>query len=220
MATDYSNIGGVYDSRGDYDKALEYYQKALNIGLKIYGTEEHPNIAIRYSNIGLAYSNKGDYDRALEYYEKALNIAIRLLGKEHPSTIIVAENMLYVCEKTENTECIEKCREIIGEEESEIDMVIEWISESLTSGVAEGEIVKELADAGLSEDEAKEIVEAVKQNISEEEKTDEEKIIDLIADRLVSGATVDKVVQELADAGLPEDEAREIVEAVKQALDK
>ncbi len=220
VATDYSNIGGVYDSRGDYDKALEYYQKALNIGLKIYGTEEHPNIAIRYSNIGLAYSNKGDYDRALEYYEKALNIAIRLLGKEHPSTIIVAENMLYVCEKTENTECIEKCREIIGEEESEIDMVIEWISESLTSGVAEGEIVKELADAGLSEDEAKEIVEAVKQNISEEEKTDEEKIIDLIADRLVSGATVDKVVQELADAGLPEDEAREIVEAVKQALDK
>ena len=34
-----NNIGAVYDSLGDYDKALEYYRKALKINIKLYGEE-------------------------------------------------------------------------------------------------------------------------------------------------------------------------------------
>ncbi|MCG2830821.1 MAG: tetratricopeptide repeat protein, partial [Desulfobacteraceae bacterium] len=59
----YNNIGAAYRSKGEYDRAIEYYQKALEIGIKKLGPE-HPNVAGAYNNIGLAYDNKGEYDRA------------------------------------------------------------------------------------------------------------------------------------------------------------
>lgn len=77
----YNGIGIAYYSKGDYDKALEYYEKALKIDLKIYGTEEHLDIATYYGNIGGVYYSKGDYKKALKYYKKALKI---YGTEEHP----------------------------------------------------------------------------------------------------------------------------------------
>ena len=54
VATSYNNMGGVYDSQGDYAKALEMYQQSLKIRLAIFG-ETHPAVATIYSNIGVAY---------------------------------------------------------------------------------------------------------------------------------------------------------------------
>jgi tetratricopeptide (TPR) repeat protein len=88
----YNNIGLAYDSKGEYDRAIGYYQKALKIGLEKLGPE-HPNVAIRYNNIGSAYKHKGEYDRAIEYYQKALKIGIKRLGKNHPHTKIFQQNV-------------------------------------------------------------------------------------------------------------------------------
>ena len=41
-ATSYNNIGLTYNKQGNYPKALEYYQKALNILEKVLGPD-HPN---------------------------------------------------------------------------------------------------------------------------------------------------------------------------------
>ena len=84
-ATSYSNIGVVYNRKGDYDKALEYHFKALAIREKVLG-KEHPDTATSYNNIGCVYNSKGDYERALEYYFKALEIDEKVLGKDHPDT--------------------------------------------------------------------------------------------------------------------------------------
>jgi tetratricopeptide (TPR) repeat protein len=70
---------------GEYDKALEYYQKSLKIREKVYG-KEHPKTAISYNNIGLVYDSKGEYNKALEYYQKSLKIREKVYGKEHPDT--------------------------------------------------------------------------------------------------------------------------------------
>ena len=67
-----------------FDKALEFYEKALQIGLKNLG-EEHPTVALSYNQIGSAWYIKGDYDKALEYHEKALQIRLKNLGEEHPT---------------------------------------------------------------------------------------------------------------------------------------
>ncbi len=41
MALNYNNIGFLYWKQGDYEKALEYYTKALEIRLDVLG-ENHP----------------------------------------------------------------------------------------------------------------------------------------------------------------------------------
>jgi tetratricopeptide (TPR) repeat protein len=50
VATSYNNIGVVCKNKGDYDKALEWYQKCLDIELKTLGAE-HPDVATSYHNI-------------------------------------------------------------------------------------------------------------------------------------------------------------------------
>ena len=82
----YNNIGLVFnDQICDYDKALEYYFKALEIREKVLG-KDHSDTAQSYNNIGTVYSDKGKYDKALEYYLKSLEIREKVLGKEHPDT--------------------------------------------------------------------------------------------------------------------------------------
>ncbi|MBP3408177.1 MAG: tetratricopeptide repeat protein, partial [Bacteroidaceae bacterium] len=81
-AASYNNIGVAYYSLGDYDKALEYYNRAHDIRLDVLG-ENHPGVAASYSNIGVAYYSLGDYDKALEYYNKALGIQLNVLGENH-----------------------------------------------------------------------------------------------------------------------------------------
>ena len=58
--------GRIFGEKGDYDRAIEYYHKALDTP-----GYDQPGYALH--NIGYAYFDKGDYDRAIEYYHKALD---------------------------------------------------------------------------------------------------------------------------------------------------
>ena len=91
-AQSYNNIANVYDANGEYDRALEYHEKALAIIEKVLG-REHPYTASSYNNIALLYKAKGEYDHALEYYDKALAIIEKVLGREHPSTAASCHNI-------------------------------------------------------------------------------------------------------------------------------
>ena len=84
-AASYNNIGNVYSESGNYDKALEYHFKALEIYKALLG-ENNSYTAGSYGNIGLVYDNLGDYDKALEYGFKALEIRKDVLGENHPDT--------------------------------------------------------------------------------------------------------------------------------------
>ncbi len=59
--------------KGDYPKALEYFEKTLKIEQKLQG-KEHPNIASSYNNIGHVYERMSKYPKALKYHEKSLKI--------------------------------------------------------------------------------------------------------------------------------------------------
>jgi len=56
----------------DYDKALEYYKKALEAENRLHDLVRQ---AIAYNNIGEIYKNKGNYDKAAPYYEKVIDLA-------------------------------------------------------------------------------------------------------------------------------------------------
>ena len=91
-AKSYGNIGLVYRNLGDYNKALDYYFKALEIRKDVFG-EKHPNTAGTYGNIGVVYHNLEDYDKALEFYNKALEIDKDVLGENHHDTAISYNNI-------------------------------------------------------------------------------------------------------------------------------
>ena len=91
----FHNIAAVNNNQGEYDKALEWYQKALNIREKILGPD-HPDTAATYNNIAAVYSKQGEYNKALEWYQKALNIDEKILGPDHPSTATTYNNIALV----------------------------------------------------------------------------------------------------------------------------
>ena len=71
LATTYNNIGSIYDSKGDYDKALEWFMKSLKIAEQIGDQAE---LATNYNNIAGIYFSRGDYKMVQDYVEKAANI--------------------------------------------------------------------------------------------------------------------------------------------------
>jgi Tfp pilus assembly protein PilF len=64
IATIQNNLGATWKEKGEYDKAIAYYEKALKIDLKVFGND-HPNLATRYNNLGSAWQAKGEYDKAI-----------------------------------------------------------------------------------------------------------------------------------------------------------
>lgn len=65
----------VSDYLANYEKALEYYNRALRNAIKQYG-EEHKYVAISYNNIGLGYALQGKYNEALNYCQNALELIL------------------------------------------------------------------------------------------------------------------------------------------------
>ncbi len=64
-------IGNLNASKGNFNTALEYYEKSLPIMKEI---NELYGIAAALNNIGTVYTIKGDMVRELEYYERSLEI--------------------------------------------------------------------------------------------------------------------------------------------------
>ncbi len=92
LAESYNNIGILYGHIGKYNKALEYFKKALKIRLSISG-ENHPDTVLSYNNMGIVYDYKGEYDKALECHKKALKIRLSLFGENHPHTAATYNNI-------------------------------------------------------------------------------------------------------------------------------
>ena len=65
----YFNRGLAYANRGQHDKAISDYNKAIEI---------NPRYAMAYSNRGIVYAKKGQHDRAISDYNKAIEINPKL----------------------------------------------------------------------------------------------------------------------------------------------
>ena len=65
--------GANYIMKGDYDTALEQYQKALDVS-RSYLPPMHTDLASFYDAIGKSYFQLGNYKKAVENYEKAIEL--------------------------------------------------------------------------------------------------------------------------------------------------
>lgn len=67
----YTNLGTVTVDLKEYDRAVEYYNIALDYQNKIAGN--HMLELATISNIGYVYLEKGDYEKAISYFKKVLS---------------------------------------------------------------------------------------------------------------------------------------------------
>jgi len=86
VAESYNNIGAGYYEIGEYEKALDYYEKTLFVEFK----QDTPKVNICYNNIGTTYIKIGEYEKALSYLKKALKGNIEEFGdcNVHVSTAL------------------------------------------------------------------------------------------------------------------------------------
>ena len=88
----YKYYGSYLEKKVIYDKAIEYYNKALEINLKI-NDSEHPDTATTLNNIAAVYDAQGKYEESLKYFFRALKIREKKLGPEHPDTATTLNNI-------------------------------------------------------------------------------------------------------------------------------
>jgi len=83
----YHMMGLLNKGKCDYEKALLYYDKALEI-YKTYPGSNHLDLATVYNNIGEIYKHKESYSKALENFQTALNIQ-KSCEPVHNSNLVV-----------------------------------------------------------------------------------------------------------------------------------
>jgi tetratricopeptide (TPR) repeat protein len=115
VAATYKNMGIVEMELGNFAKALEQYDKALEIELQCYGGG-HVNVARTQNNIAMVLEQQGRLDEALEMYDTSLKTKIEALGHNHVTVAATYKNMGVVQKKLGNLpqalELYEKALEI------------------------------------------------------------------------------------------------------------
>jgi len=77
------HLGVIKDGQGEYQMAIEFYKKSIQINKRILAPDHH-FLASSYTGIGLAYLKIGDYSKALSSHEKALEIFQKTLSSNNP----------------------------------------------------------------------------------------------------------------------------------------
>lgn len=95
MAAALQNIGLVYDSKGDYSKALAYKLNSLKLREMVGDKKALGN---SYANLGISYADLGDYPKAIEFYLKCQKVAeelkdINLLANNYNNIGLVYQAM-------------------------------------------------------------------------------------------------------------------------------
>jgi tetratricopeptide (TPR) repeat protein len=91
-ATTYNNIAIIYDQKGDYQKAVEYFQKAIEISER-YG--DYHTASIIKINFGDTYRKMKDYKKAEKYLLEGLEGVKKVSDKYWEATAYANLSLLY-----------------------------------------------------------------------------------------------------------------------------
>lgn len=85
LAAALTNCGLSYKGQGDFNKALEYYERSLELD-RVEGNLKSQAVNLR--NIGVLHYQRGAYDQALVSFQEALKLARSIGSKQLQSTTI------------------------------------------------------------------------------------------------------------------------------------
>lgn len=97
MAANLGNLGGEYGKLKEPRRAIEYFDRALALHLKLYTDGKHPDVAFDYNNLGVQYLQLRDFEKATDAYDRALVLLLQLYPDgAHPSIALVYGNLASV----------------------------------------------------------------------------------------------------------------------------
>ncbi len=70
-----NNLGFIYEAKGEFNKALKYYQESFEIISEFHNLSR---LATLHNNMGSVYVKKKEFKKAHEHLQKALNINIQI----------------------------------------------------------------------------------------------------------------------------------------------
>jgi tetratricopeptide (TPR) repeat protein len=94
----YHEIGLTKDQQGEYEEAIIFYEKALDIYQKKFPSN-HLDLSMLYNSIGTVYLRVGEYSKALSYYEKVLEIRQQSFPRNYPKMAASYSNIGIVYQK-------------------------------------------------------------------------------------------------------------------------
>lgn len=83
VADVWHQVGSIGYRQVNYDKAIQNWEKALEIRLKVLAPD-HRDLIRSYNNLGGVYFDQGQYDKSIECAQKSLAILLKTLGPDHP----------------------------------------------------------------------------------------------------------------------------------------
>lgn len=83
----YTCIGAVYQRKGNFEQAMEMYQKSLDMAR---GAGDETDLATSLNDIGMIYLDTGEYQKALNYLKESLAIRERLFADIYHEDLAVS----------------------------------------------------------------------------------------------------------------------------------
>jgi tetratricopeptide (TPR) repeat protein len=96
LALKFNKLGMAFQAEGDLENARTYFEKALEIDLQCYSSDNSV-IAARYSNLGTVLRAIGELDEARAYFDKALAIDESAYGYDSLAAAKHLNNLGMVC---------------------------------------------------------------------------------------------------------------------------
>ena len=88
----YNQLGWLKDTQGEYQQAIDFYEKSLKITRKHY-EDEKDKLASGYNNISVVYSRMNDYTNAFSCCQKALELALKIYNPNHIQLAPIYNNL-------------------------------------------------------------------------------------------------------------------------------
>ena len=89
----YLHLGNIASDRGQYDKAVEFHRRSLELKQQIL-PEDHPYLPYSHNSLGEVLRLCGNFDEALLHYKKALSLWQRQYGNdEHENIAMCLHNI-------------------------------------------------------------------------------------------------------------------------------
>ncbi|PNW77316.1 hypothetical protein CHLRE_10g431150v5 [Chlamydomonas reinhardtii] len=85
-----SNLAILYNQKGEYDKALPLYERALKIYEKHFG-KDHPEVAHTLTDLAVLHLEQGREEVGRPLLERALLIQEKALGPDHPDVLAIKD---------------------------------------------------------------------------------------------------------------------------------